>query len=105
MLENAMKILKLAIAFTVCLLSIDTLAQGDAAAGKTKAIHCIGCHGIKGISLNPLMPNLAGQKYEYLVKQLQDFKTGTRSDPIMRGPAMVLESQDMKDLASFFSKI
>jgi Cytochrome c553 len=99
-----MKILKLVTVFIVILASHDLMALGNAVAGKTKAIHCIGCHGIKGISSSPLMPNLAGQKYEYLVKQLQDFKTGVRSDPIMRGQAMVLENQDIEDLASFFAK-
>jgi cytochrome c553 len=35
---------------------------GDAAAGKTKAASCAGCHGPEGISANPMWPNLAGQQ-------------------------------------------
>ena len=37
------------------------LAGGNAAAGKAKAVTCQGCHGAKGISANPMWPNLPGQ--------------------------------------------
>jgi cytochrome c553 len=34
---------------------------GDAAAGKTKAASCAGCHGPEGISANPMWPKPHGQ--------------------------------------------
>ena len=43
---------------------------GDAAAGKAKAAMCAGCHGAAGVSINPMWPNLAGQKEAYLSKQI-----------------------------------
>lgn len=80
-----------------------TALAGDAAAGKSKAASCIGCHGMTGISVNPLWPNLAGQHPEYLVKQLQDFKSGARKDPNMNALAAALSDADMADIAAFFA--
>jgi len=84
------------------LVSSSALA-GDAAAGKSKAASCIGCHGMTGVSNNPLWPNLAGQHEDYLVKQLKDFKSGARKDPNMNALAAPLSDTDMADIAAFFS--
>jgi len=78
-----MKKLTLAVAATVMMAS--PAFAGDAAAGKGKSMMCSACHGAAGISAVPTYPNLAGQKVAYLVKQLKDFKTGTRNDPTMKG--------------------
>ena len=78
-------------------------AAGIASAGAAKAIACAGCHGVDGISPSPQWPNLAGQKAVYLVKQLQDFRSGARSDPVMGIAAAPLSDADIADLAAFFS--
>ena len=44
----------------------DAPAVGNAQAGAAKATLCAACHGPKGISSNPLWPNLAGQQQKYL---------------------------------------
>lgn len=72
-------------------------------AGKTKAAVCASCHGVDGNSMVPMYPKLAGQSSEYLVKQLTEFKNGTRKDPVMAGMAAALSTQDIQDLASYFS--
>ena len=64
------------------------LAQGDAAAGQAKSALCASCHGNDGNSALAINPKLAGQNAAYIVKQLMDFKSGVRADPIMA--AMVL---------------
>lgn len=79
------------------------VAAGNAAAGKTKSATCAGCHGPDGNSANPLWPKLAGQDAQYLAKQLQDFKTGKRKDPMMAPFAMGLSGQDMADVAAYFA--
>ena len=79
------------------------VAAGDAQAGKAKAAVCGACHGANGISASEAYPNLAGQQDAYLVKQLNAFKSGERSDPVMAPMAMGLSSQDMDDLAAYFS--
>ena len=84
-------------------LSVGANAAGDAAAGKSKSAVCVACHGPTGTSPNPLWPNLAGQKAPYMVKQLKDFKSGARKDPIMEPMASPLSDQDMENLAAFYS--
>ncbi len=79
------------------------VAAGDAAAGKAKAAVCAACHGANGISANALWPNLAGQKADYIIKQLKAFKAGTRKDPLMSPQAAMLSEQDMENVAAHFS--
>lgn len=85
------------------LVSAAALAEGDAAAGKEKSSTCAACHGADGISPNDLWPNLAGQKFAYLVKQLKAFRDGDRSDPMMSPMAANLSDEDINDLAAYFS--
>jgi cytochrome c553 len=81
------------------------MAAGDAAAGKVKAAVCAACHGAAGISVNALWPNLAGQKADYMIKQLKAFKAGTRKDPLMSPQAAQLSEQDMENVAAHFSSL
>lgn len=81
------------------------MAAGDAAAGKVKAAVCAACHGANGVSANALWPNLAGQKADYMLKQMKAFKEGTRKDPLMSPQAAQLSDQDMENLAAYFSSL
>lgn len=78
------------------------VAAGDPVAGKQKSQVCAACHGPEGNSVSPEFPRLAGQHRDYLVKALQDYKSGARVNPIMRGFAGSLSTQDMEDLAAYF---
>lgn len=78
---------------------------GDVAAGKAKAMVCASCHGANGISTIPQYPNLAGQKEQYLVKQLKDLQTGARTHPLMSSMAKSLTSADIENLAAYFSSL
>jgi cytochrome c553 len=88
-------------------------AAGDAAAGKTKAAACAGCHGPDGNAPAAQFPRLAGQGVRYLVKQMQDFKaaktdkdahcTVGRCDATMQGMVAGLSEQDMTDIAAFYA--
>ncbi|TPH13404.1 c-type cytochrome [Litorilituus lipolyticus] len=80
-------------------------AQGDAAAGKTKAAACGACHGAAGISAMGIYPNIAGQKDAYIIKQLNDFKSGARTDMMMAPMAANLSEQDMADLAAYYASL
>lgn len=79
-------------------------ALGDAAKGKEKSAVCAGCHGVDGNSPSPTFPKLAGQTPEYLVKQLKDFKSGARKDPVMSGMAAALSDEDMANLAAWYAQ-
>jgi cytochrome c553 len=78
---------------------------GDAAAGKDKSAACTGCHGVNGVSSNPMWPNLAGQQEGYLVKQLQAFRDGVRDDPLMTPMAKTLSDADIDNLAAYYSSL
>ena len=85
-------------------LAVSAGAQaGDPAAGKAKAAMCAACHGATGISNNPLWPNLAGQKEQYLVKQMKAFRDGQRQDPSMSPMARGLSDADIENLAAFYA--
>ena len=84
------------------LFSLPSLAA-DAEAGKAKAMLCAACHGVDGVSMMPLYPNLKGQKDAYLIKQLKAFKDGTRQDPIMAPMAMPLTDTDIENIAAYYS--
>jgi len=80
-------------------------AKGDLESGKTKAAQvCAACHGADGAKPSaPDQPILAGQHYDYLVKALIDYKSGRRSNPIMKGFAANLSKKDIEDLAAWFA--
>jgi cytochrome c553 len=60
---------------------------------------CLACHGVDGNSGAPVNPKLAQQHPEYLVKQLQEFKSGKRNNAIMKGFASTLSDDDMRNIA------
>jgi cytochrome c553 len=80
-------------------------AAGDAEAGKGKTATCVACHGAAGVSANPLWPSLAGQKDQYLVKQMKAFRDGGRADPMMSPMAKPLSDQDIEDIAAYYSQL
>jgi cytochrome c553 len=86
-------------------LSETLYAAGDVEAGKSKSQTCIACHGQNGVSPNPLWPNIAGQKDQYIIEQLKALKSGTRVNPMMSPIAKMLSDQDMENLAAYFSQI
>lgn len=77
----------------------------DVAAGKAKSAMCAACHGAEGVSAVPMYPNLAGQKEMYLVKQLKDFKSGKRNDPVMQPMSAGLSDADIANIAAYYASL
>jgi cytochrome c553 len=76
------------------------VVKPDLVAGEAKfTALCAACHGADGNSGSPVNPKLAQQNPEYLVKQLQEFKSGVRKNAIMQGFASQLSDADMKNIA------
>ena len=63
------------------------LAKGEASYGAV----CAACHGADGNSGTPTFPKLAQQHPQYLVKQLQEYKSGKRAN--------ALSEDDMRNMA------
>ena len=75
-------------------------AKPDLAKGEASfAGACAACHGSDGNSGTPVNPILAQQHPQYLVKQLQEFKSGKRANAVMSGMAATLSDEDMKNVA------
>ena len=77
---------------------------GDPVDGKLSARACAGCHGYDGNSLNPYIPNLAGQSFRYLVKASKDYRDGVRQSPLMQAPLQGLSDNTIINLAAYYSR-
>lgn len=75
----------------------------DLAKGEATYAVCVGCHGADGNATGPTFPKLAQQHPEYLVKQLQEFKSDKRKNDIMKGFATMLQEEDMKNVSYFIA--
>ncbi|MFM1949421.1 MAG: hypothetical protein RL706_1442 [Pseudomonadota bacterium] len=75
------------------------LAKGEAIVAGV----CAACHSADGNSMIPLNPKLSQQHPEYTVKQLQEFKSGKRANPVMSGFASQLSDADMRNVAYFLA--
>ncbi len=71
------------------------LAKAEAAYGAV----CVACHGVDGNSAIAVNPKLAQQHPEYLIKQLQEFKSGKRNNAVMKGFAATMSDDDMRNMA------
>lgn len=68
---------------------------------------CSACHGIDGNSVAPQYPNLAGQNYNYLLKELENFRSGSRKAAIMsqmiKSVPEAPDNANLKQIAAYFS--
>ena len=79
-------------------------AKVDVAKGQELSTNvCAACHTSDGSRGSPANPILQGQHPEYIAKQLADFKSGKRDNPIMKGMAGPLSEDDMKNVAAFYA--
>lgn len=97
-----------------------TASQGQAPAGnaqgggatdwkvplQNKIAQCQGCHGIEGWrTAFPEVyhvPKLGGQKPEYIVAALKEYKSGERAFATMRAIASQLSDEDMQGIAKYY---
>jgi cytochrome c553 len=75
--------------------------SGDASRNITA---CVACHGAAGNSTIAQNPKLAGQHAEYIAKQLADFKSPQRNNPVMSAIAKSVTDEDAKNIAAFLDK-
>jgi len=79
------------------------VARGKAKADETL---CTMCH-LGGFSGQNEIPRVAGQQYEYTVKQLRDFKNRVRTNDAgnMTAVARTLSDQDIEDLGHYLASL
>ena len=84
----------------------DELAQRLVTQGNDRgAAACASCHGANGEGMAAAgFPTLAGQNAAYLKKQLADYRSGRRDNPIMQPVAAALSDDEVAALAAYFAR-
>jgi cytochrome c553 len=96
---------RFAVALAAASLSATVWAQADEArAKKIVGGVCFVCHGAEGESSSEVFPRLAGQHWQYIAKQLDNFKTGKRKSTAMADMVAKLTPDEMEALGKFFEK-
>ena len=83
---------------------LQILARANPERGRAKVLEvCVACHGEQGVSLAPEYPHLAGQSGAAIYKQLHDYRTGSRTHPLMTDLAKALEEPAIADVAAYYA--
>lgn len=93
----------LALAGFVCL-ALSGIAGAADMHTKTLASNCLTCHGPGGKSRGAI-PSLAGLEKDYFVKQMHDFKTGTRGSTIMKRHANGYTDAEIEAMGAYFASL
>jgi cytochrome c553 len=64
---------------------------------------CVSCHGAGGNSTITVNPKLAGQHEGYLYKQLVDFSTAHRNQPVMTTYAKLLTDEEKHNISAWLA--
>jgi cytochrome c553 len=71
---------------------------------EAKVQMCAACHGQNGVPTDPkTIPIIWGQQESYLVKELHDYRSGDRDNPIMTPIAKELAQEDLRKIAAYFA--
>ena len=69
-------------------------------------VACARCHAFDGTADGSgAFPKLSGMSAYYLEKQLRDFASGSRSDPIMSAIARKMKPEDIADVSAYYSGV
>jgi cytochrome c553 len=86
--------------------AFQVFSKGNIIEGKIKVEQvCMACHGLDGQGIDDTYPKLAGQFQDYMVKALEDYKSGARKNAIMSAFATPLTKQDIENVASYYSSL
>ena len=77
--------------------------EGDPLAGRDATAACVACHAVDGNSPSDAFPNLAGQGFLYLYRQLKDIRDGNRPVAEMEGQLDGLSDQQLADMAAYYA--
>jgi len=104
-MKKSFLIAQFAMGLAAISLSATAWAQADEArAKKIVGGVCFVCHGAEGESSSEVFPRLAGQHWQYIAKQLDNFKTGKRKSTAMADMVAKLTPDEMEALGKFFEK-
>jgi cytochrome c553 len=88
-------------AFSFAVIAVPAQAADDI---EVKVQVCAACHGQNGVPVDPKsIPIIWGQQLSYLVKQLHDYRSGDRENPIMSPIAKSIAQEDLRKIAAYFA--
>jgi cytochrome c553 len=64
---------------------------------------CAACHGADGRASVSGAPNLAGQKFDYLLSAMQQYRDGGRNNAVMRAALGPLNAAELQQLARWYA--
>ena len=84
-------------------------AAGDITAGRKVMVKCQACHGEDGLGkampVGGEAPNIAGQKYDYVVHSLMAYKAGERKSAMMSLVVKKMSDEDIANVAAYYAAI
>ncbi len=98
--QHVLKLVKFSFVLPCIFVSQSALADTD----QRLLEMCKACHGSDGSNEFSSIPNLKWQNQQYMVQQLQQFKSGQRQDKTMTKVAKLLSTEQMETMATYFSK-
>jgi cytochrome c553 len=73
---------------------------GDPQRGEAESADCGSCHGSRGVSHDPMVPNLAGQEPTYLVNAIKAYRDHERSHEDM---VTDISDEQIENIAAFYA--
>lgn len=84
---------------------LTTIAYAAGPAKPSRLGLCAACHGEDGRARIVGAPNLAGQRYDYLLRALHDYRGGKRDAAVMRAATGPLSDAEMQQLARWYASL
>lgn len=97
--------MRLALAALAVLFAVSPLIAQERQPRRDLILECMACHGDDGIAKDKDVPHLAGQNYDYLLKQLHDFQKGRRPHKEMRVMSRLMTDFDLQEIADFYARL
>ncbi len=93
---------RLAFAILLALAATPVAAQQP---NRALILECMACHGDDGIAKDKDVPHLAGQNYEYLIRQMKNFQSGRRPHKEMRVMSRHMNETELEEIADYYSRL
>ena len=91
---------------SVLFFAASSICAADLAAGKAKAeMVCQTCHGMDGRASIAMVANIGGQQKQYLIKQLEAYRSGQRQHAQMSIIAQMLSPEDIDNVTEWYAHI
>src|SRR5215472_7110026 len=83
---------------------LQALAEARPERGHAKVQEvCSACHGEQGVSVSTDFPNLAGQSGAAIYKQLNDYRSGSRTNQLMTDITKALDENTIAAVAAYYA--